>query len=165
MVILKWILSKYFGDVVLALCGPNLRLVAGCFEHGNEPVGSVTTGSFLTVEQSWGHLRAWILFLFVYLFIYLFIWFVGWLLACFGCLLFCLSLWAVGWFFRSYFLSFFGWLLVVKTSTVHFYWELRTQGLSHLVAAVRLWVKSETFNQASFVAVTLTFQFWKPNFI
>jgi len=81
------------------------------------------------------------------------------LLAGFSCLLFCLSLWSVGWFFRSYFRSFFGWLLVVKTSTIPISWELRTQGVSHLVAAVRLWMKSETFNQASSVAVTLMFQF------
>jgi hypothetical protein len=42
-------LEQTFWGGVLALCGLNLRLAAGSFEHGNEPVGSVTTGSFLAV--------------------------------------------------------------------------------------------------------------------
>jgi hypothetical protein len=92
-------------------------------------------------------------------------------------------LWFVCWFARSFVRSFVGWLvrsfvrlfvfllvgsffrsLVGRTIVrpAHFPFtasQPHTHGVSHLVAALRLWMKSATFNQASSAAVTLMFRF------
>jgi hypothetical protein len=47
-IILKWILKKYYGwGLGLDLSGAREGKLAGCFEHGNEPSGSIKCGNFV----------------------------------------------------------------------------------------------------------------------
>jgi len=70
--------------VVLALYVSNLKLVSGCFEHGNEHVASVITGSFCNYGEFLDCLsnRECTIVLEFCLFDFLYICLVYWLIAC-----------------------------------------------------------------------------------